>query len=87
MLNPDGFLLLSFPDPYRREHTVDWGYAKEEQHGHCRLFGRNVEPMIAEAMVGSHLVPVVERDDVTGLVDQAYVVTGNAALLARLAGR
>jgi SAM-dependent methyltransferase len=87
VLNPGGFLLLSFPDPYRREHTVDWGYAKEEQHGHYRLFGRDVEPVIAAAMAGCQLVPVVERDDVTGFVDHAYVITSNAALLARLAGR
>lgn len=87
VLNPRGFLLLSFPDPYRREHTVDWGYAKEEQHGHYRVFGRDIEPVIAEAMAGCHLVPVAERDDVTGLVDLAYVVTGNPDLCARLTGR
>lgn len=87
VLSARGFLLLSFPDPYRLERTVDWGHAKEEEFGHYRMFGRDVEAVIAEEMPDCDVVPVVERDDVTGVADMAYVITRNRALRDRAARR
>ncbi len=87
ILDPRGFLLLSFPDPHHIERTVDWGYADPAQHDHYRVFGRDVEAELAAAMAGCQVARVVERDDVTGLTDMAYVISANPALQARLAGR
>ncbi len=83
VLNPDGFLLLSFPDPYRRDRTEDWGYPDPEQHHHYRIFGRDIEPVIGAEMPDCHLVSIVERDDVTGTVDMAYIITRNEGVRRR----
>jgi SAM-dependent methyltransferase len=84
VLNARGFLLLSFPNPHRLEKTVDWGFPKPEEFGHYRNFGRDIEPVIAEHMPGCHVLPVIERDDITGDADIAYVVTRNRQWLDRL---
>jgi predicted SAM-dependent methyltransferase len=38
-----GFLQLSVPDPVRRSQTADWGYPNWTQHGHYRLYGKDVD--------------------------------------------
>lgn len=83
VLSPRGFLLLSFPDPYRLQRTEDWGHPDPEQHHHYRVFGRDVEPVIAAEMRDCQMVRMVARDDVTGTVDMAYVITRNAKLAER----
>lgn len=85
VLNARGFLLLSFPDPCHLETTVDWGYPKSEEFQHYRMFGRDIEPVILELMPGCHLLPVIERDDVTGARDLAYVIARDRQWLERLA--
>lgn len=87
VLDPRGFLLLSFPDPHRVARTKDWGYADASQHGHYRIFGRDVEAELEVAMTDCRIARVVERDDVTGLADMAYVISANPALHARLGTR
>lgn len=84
VLNTRGFLLLSFPDPYHLEKTVDWGYPKPDEFYHYRNFGRDIEPVIAELMPDCDLVPIIERDDVTGVADMAYIITRNPQLRDRL---
>lgn len=37
-----GFLFLSFPDPERRPTTVEWDAPRDDQHGHWRVYGRDV---------------------------------------------
>lgn len=84
VLNGRGFLLLSFPDPEHLEKTIDWGYPKPEEFGHYRRFGRDIEPVMAELLPGCHVLPTVERDDVTGITNMAYVVTRNPRWLERV---
>lgn len=84
VLAPEGMLFLSFPDPARRQETIDWGYPDPKQHQHYRIFGRDIEPVLAEAMAGFRVLPVAERDEITGTIDMAYVVTRNPELIARL---
>jgi SAM-dependent methyltransferase len=84
VLNATGFLLLSFPDPYHLEKTFDWGYPKPEEFQHYRNCGRDIEPVITELIPGCHLLPVIERDDITGITDMAYIVTRNRRWLDRL---
>ncbi len=87
ILDPRGFLLLSFPDPHRVARTSDWGYADPAQHDHYRVFGRDVEAELDAAMAGCRVARVIERDDVTGFTDMAYVISANPAVQARLASR
>lgn len=84
VLNARGFLLLSFPDPYHLEKTVDWGFPNPDEFHHYRNFGRDIEAVIAELMPGCHLLPVFERDDITGVVEMAYVIARNRQWIDRL---
>jgi SAM-dependent methyltransferase len=81
---PYGFLFLSFPNPFRRAETEDWGYPKPEEHGHHRIFGRDVERVFAEIVPHVHVVAIEEADPVTGAVDLTYVLTGSDAWLSRI---
>lgn len=87
ILDPRGFLLLSFPDPHRVAQTRDWGYPDPAEHDHYRVFGRDVEAELEATMAGCQVARVVERDDVTGFTDMAYVISANPALHARLGAR
>ena len=81
---PDGFLFLSFPNPLQRAATNDWGYPKPEQHGHYRVFGRDIEEVFARIVPQVHVIAIEEADPVTGAVDSAYVLTRSDAWLGRI---
>jgi SAM-dependent methyltransferase len=72
---PDGFLFLSFPCPYSRKTTDDWGYARADQNGHYRMFGRDVEAVYSEIVPQVHVVAVQANDPVTGAADLGYILT------------
>lgn len=78
ILSAHGFLFLSFPDPYRLESTIDWGYPKREEFGHYRHIGRDIEEVFRHEMPDCWVVAVTTRDEVTGSGDMAYLVTRNA---------
>jgi hypothetical protein len=81
---PDGFLFLSFPNPYGRASTEDWGHPKPEQHGHYRVFGRDVEQIFSVIVPQVHVVAVEDTDPVTGVTDLAYILTRSDCWLARI---
>lgn len=80
----DGFLFLSFPNPHGRAATEDWGYAKPEQHGHYRVFGRDIERTFSEIVPRVHVIAVEDTDPVTAVADTAFVLTGSDYWLARI---
>lgn len=82
VLTPQGFLFLSFPDPYHVERTTDWGYPDPARHAHYRHFGRDVEDVFRQEMPGCHVVAVMTQDNITGTADMAYVVTRSVDWLA-----
>lgn len=84
VLSPQGFLFLSFPDPVKLEHTIDWGYPDYDRSGHYRHFGRDVEEVFRQEMPECHVVGVTTRDNVTGLGDVAYFITRNPDWLRRV---
>ena len=84
VLNGRGFMLLSFPDPQNLETTVDWGRPNPEEFSHYRRFGRDVEPVMAKLLPDCHILPLVERDDVTGTTELAYIVTRDPRWLERV---
>ncbi len=74
VLSPGGFLFLSVPDPLRMAATVEYGRAREDRHGHFRLYGPEVEALIREAMAGFPALAVTARDPVSGAPDRAFLV-------------
>lgn len=75
VLSPQGFLFLSFPDPYHVERTDDWGYPNPDRHEHYRQFGRDIEEVFRHELADCFVVSVTTRDAVTGTGDMAYIVT------------
>jgi len=37
----NGFVFLTVPSPLTQKTTNDWGYPREEQHGHYRIYGED----------------------------------------------
>ncbi len=50
---PGGFVQITVPSPYTRALTVDWGYPKEEAHGHYRGYGKDFLQLFAKAEPGA----------------------------------
>ncbi|HLY57368.1 MAG TPA: class I SAM-dependent methyltransferase [Stellaceae bacterium] len=72
---PGGFAFISFPNPKARALTDDWGYPKPEQHGHYRIFGRDVEEVFKAELPDFHALRASGRDPSTGETDIAYILT------------
>lgn len=81
---PDGFVFLSFPNPYRRAVTEDWGYPKREQHNHYRVFGRDIERIFEGIIPHVHVIWVEGTDPATQEIDGAYILTSSDKWLARI---
>lgn len=73
---------LSVPDLLRVERTVEYGRAREDKHGHYRLYGPDIADRWRAAVPGWGAVGVVGRDPVTGAEDRATVLSHDEALLA-----
>jgi SAM-dependent methyltransferase len=54
-----GLVFLSFPDPLNRDNTSDWGYPKQENHGHYRIYGRDARERFREVLSNVFLIEVV----------------------------
>jgi SAM-dependent methyltransferase len=72
---PSGFAFLSFPNPHVRKVTEDWGYPRSEQHGHYRLFGRDIEEVFRILLPEYHVLALEALDPVTATSDMAYIIT------------
>jgi SAM-dependent methyltransferase/polysaccharide pyruvyl transferase WcaK-like protein len=70
---PGGFVFLSVPTPISREKTNDWGFPRADQHGHFRIFGRDIETVFAAEMPDHQVIAVTARDPATGTEDMAYL--------------
>lgn len=79
---PDGALVLSVPDLLRCERTVEYGRAREDKHGHYRLYGPDIGERWRRAAPLWRGLAVVARDPVTGEPDRLTILSRNAALLA-----
>lgn len=75
IVKPGGFLFLSIPDPLRRKVTEDWGYPNEEQHGHYRMYGKDVHQMLKKVLPNSIIFYCIGTDPVTLAQDIAFIIT------------
>jgi SAM-dependent methyltransferase len=83
----DGFLYLAVPDPFREERTRDWGFAKPEQHGHCRVSGADVSQRFAAYQPEQAVLAYVGDDPVTRERDGCFLLPKSAAVRRRIEGR
>lgn len=75
VLEPDGILFLAVPDPVRRPKTIDWGYAKESDHGHFRIYGADIESLLISALADTGIYSFRQPDPVTGMDDVVFLIT------------
>lgn len=76
-----GFLQLSVPDPVRRPKTTDWGYPKLEQHGHYRLYGKDIELKFLQIFsFDIYQSKIFSVDPVTGMSDVYFFFTRSSSV-------
>lgn len=72
VLRPEGFLQISVPSPASQKRTNDWGYPKEEFHGHYRHYGIDIIERFAEAEPDAKLLYAKVKDSVTDIEDLVF---------------
>ncbi|MBL4591454.1 MAG: class I SAM-dependent methyltransferase [Phycisphaerales bacterium] len=72
-----GFVFLSFPDPLRLDKTNEWGYPDDTQHGHYRLYGKDVRQKFKEELPGVHVFAVTGTDPCTGSTEGLWLITAS----------
>lgn len=75
VVRTDGFVFLSVPDPARVPATRHYGRAREDKHGHWRVYGPDIADRFAEALPRGFVVTLQPTDPVTGAPDTAFVLT------------
>jgi len=83
---PHGAVFLSVPDLLRVTATVEYGRAREDKHGHYRLYGPDLMGRVEAAVPHWHMIGVVANDPVTGAPDRATLFTRSGATRDAIAG-
>lgn len=86
VVGDDGILQLAVPGPFRMKKTVDWGYPKESDHGHYRLYGPEGIPGLVRQRGDVALLVFDARDAVTGSPERLYFVSKSLTRVEQLAG-
>lgn len=73
IINADGVVFLTVPDPHRRTVTVDWGYPDETRHGHFREYGADIAERFEEHIPSMLVFKTPLEDTVTKAPDTAFV--------------
>lgn len=68
----EGFVFLTVPSPTVHKKTMDWGYPKEEQHGHYRIYGKDFEKMLLRYLPHAWILSVKAEDKVTKTEDIVF---------------
>lgn len=79
-----GFVQISVPSPKARENNVDWGFPKEEQHGHYRIYGRNFIHNFDKAVDDLNILEIDSFDPITLDDDYTYFITKDTMLLEKM---
>lgn len=82
VVRADGFVFLSVPDPARVPATRHYGRAREDKHGHWRVYGPDIADRFAEALPHGFVVTLQPTDPVTGAPDTAFLLTRSEAVAA-----
>jgi hypothetical protein len=63
---------------------VDWGYPREEAHGHYRGYGKDFLQLFSQVEPGAMVLQVEAIDEVTGAGGYIYLWSSDAALIRQL---
>lgn len=80
----DGFVFLTVPSPVSQEITKDWGYPREEQHGHYRIYGKDFKNMLIRYLPNAAIVSKTEIDEVTNTKDIVFFLAHSHDALKRI---
>lgn len=72
IIKDDGFVFLTFPDPANIASTKDWGFPREDLHGHYRLYGRDVEDLLRTHLPNRWVLCQSVLDPATDVPDLVY---------------
>ncbi|CAA6809248.1 MAG: Unknown protein [uncultured Thiotrichaceae bacterium] len=77
ILKPNGFLQMTVPNPIMRQTTEDWGYPKEDFHGHYRHYGLDLIEYFQAVTPSIYMICVKASDEITGTQDYVFFWTQN----------
>ncbi|MEM8551560.1 MAG: methyltransferase domain-containing protein [Pseudomonadota bacterium] len=80
---PEGVIFLSVPDLLRVEKTIEYGRAREDKHGHYRLYGPDLMERVSRHAPTLSRLGLIPTDPVTGEPDRATLLCAHAGTLAR----
>ncbi len=86
VVKDDGILELAFPFNDKTV-TTDWGYPKEEEHGHYRLYGQDFIERFSEVTKGWHWLEIYANDPVTEDIDRLFLLCKNETKLKAMQGK
>ena len=82
----DGLVQITVPSPYTQATTRDWGYPRDDAHGHYRGYGRDIVPRLQDHSPQAGILEIETFDPVTGDGGYVYLCTRSRQLFDRLAG-
>ncbi|HAQ01083.1 MAG TPA: hypothetical protein DCQ35_14015, partial [Rhodospirillum rubrum] len=85
ILAPGGVIELTVPDPFSQRLTEDWGFPREDLHGHYRLYGRDLLERLFRRTGPLPVFPATARDPLTGREDLVLFLAREPQALAPLA--
>ena len=84
VIKASGFVFLTVPDPANISITSDWGYPREDQHGHYRVYGRDIEDRLRRYIPHRWVLSLDTEDPVTNVQDMVYFILKSAVGVARI---
>lgn len=74
VITDDGFVFLTVPNPLNKAKTTDWGYPKEEQHGHYRIYGADIQEKLINTLPSAWILSKTAIDEATGTEDIVFFI-------------
>ena len=75
LVSKRGLAQIGVPDPMRMAVTSDWGFPRQEDHGHYRKYGVDIATKFRGAIRDAFLVQVIWADPVTQMSDKYFIMT------------
>ena len=78
ILQTNGMLFITVPNPVMFRETKDWGYANPDDYDHYRIYGRDFIYKLDEIVGSTGQVKAYKVvDDITGVKDIVYKILKN----------
>jgi len=83
----DGFVFLTVPSPLSQKTTNDWGYPKEDQHGHYRIYGKDFIEKLKCYLPHAWIASKQDIDEVTETEDIVFFLSHTQKGIDRIIDR